>query len=98
MEDYFTSFHKAKAINKIYKLTQKKIGVKQFFFNYEKDVIKTRNIFAHVKEVEIDGKKVLVSTSTGGEENFNEDRCIEIRKDLIKYREILEDIKNQIGA
>lgn len=91
----FTSFHKAKVVNKICKINS--LGVEKFFENYSKDVLKTRNIFAHVKEETRDGKKVLVSTMSGAEEVFNDDRCIEIRKTLIKYKEILESISFQIS-
>lgn len=87
----FTSFHKAKAINKIYKLSPS-LENEKFFYNYENDVLKIRNIFGHVKEE--DGK--LVSTQTGEKEVFNEERCIEIRKNLIKYREQLEKLKRII--
>ena len=89
----FTSFHKAKAINKLYKLKQ--IGVDGFFELYNKDVLSTRNVFAHVKEITVDGVKVLKS-KIGKEEIFDEARCIEIRKNLIKHREILEQIRLQI--
>lgn len=89
----FTSIHKAKTVNKLYQLKQ--IGIKQFFEKYNKEVLSPRNIFAHVKETTIDGEKVLQS-KTGKKEVFNEARCIEIRKSLIKYREILESIRTQL--
>lgn len=84
----FTSFHKAKAINKIYKL-HPELSDDKFFENYNNDVLKTRNIFGHVKEE--DGK--LVSTLTGEEESFDEERCIEIRKSLTDYRNKLDELK-----
>lgn len=89
----YTSTHKARAINKLYK--SKQIGIKQFYESYNKEVLAPRNIFAHVKETTIDGEKVLQS-KTGRQEVFNEARCIEIRKSLIKYREILESIRKQL--
>jgi signal recognition particle GTPase len=89
----FTSIHKACVINKLYK--SKQIGIKQFYKLYDQEVLSPRNIFAHVKETIIDGEKVLQSKN-GKQEVFNEARCIEIRKSLIKYREILEDIKTQL--
>lgn len=91
----FTTFHKAKCINKLYK--EKEIGIKNFFGEYERDIITTRNIFAHVKEiVDEEGKSILVSHSTGKEEIFNEERCVEIRKKLINYRSILNKINNDV--
>lgn len=89
----FTSTHKAIVINKLYK--SKQIGIKQFYESYNKEVLSPRNIFAHVKETTINGEKVLQS-KTGRQEVFNEARCIEIRKSLIKYREILESIRTQL--
>lgn len=89
----FTSTHKASVVNRLHKL--KGIGVPKFFDSYNKDILFPRNIFAHVKEETIGGEKVLQS-KTGKKEVFNEARCIEIRKSLIKYREILEGIRAQL--
>jgi len=91
----FTSFHRAKGINKIYKL--KNIGIEKFFEVYNRDIISTRNLFAHVKESYEGNKKVLISSSTGEKEVFDEKRCIDIRQSLIKYREILEQIKDTVA-
>jgi CheY-like chemotaxis protein len=91
----FTTFHRAKCVNKLYK--EKQVGVNNFFQSYDEDIISTRNIFAHVKEVSNeDGKSVLISHVTGREEVFNEERCIEIRKKLIHYRNILETINSDV--
>lgn len=93
----FTTFHKAKCINKLFK--ERQIGIKNFFNEYEKDIISTRNIFAHVKEItDGEGKSVLISHVTGKKEVFNEDRCIEIRKKLINYRNILEAIDIEVDS
>jgi len=92
----FTSFHKAKGINRLYRLKQ--VGINKFFESYNKDIISTRNLFAHVKESMEDGEKVLISSKTGAKEVFNSERCIEIRQNLRKYRGILEDIKNQVSV
>lgn len=86
----FTSFHKAKVINKICSL--KTMEVEKFFENYNKYVLGTRNNFAHVTESIEGGQKVLISHITGNKEVFNEKRCVEIRKTLIEYRNILEKI------
>jgi len=91
---YFNSLKKAKTITRLYKL--KGIGQKGFAHLYDTKVISTRNLFAHVTETEKEGEKVLVSHLTGKEEVFNEERCIEIRKDLINFREILENINKQL--
>ena len=92
----FTTLGKAKAINKISNL--KHIGIKNYFDQYNSEIISTRNLFAHVKEVFKDGERVLISELTGHKELFNGDRCIEIRKNLIKYRDILENIKSTLES
>jgi hypothetical protein len=91
----FTSFHRAKGINQIYKL--KKIGIDKFFEVYNRDIISTRNLFAHVKESYEGSQKVLISSATGKKEVFDEKRCINIRQSLIKYREVLEKIKDTVA-
>ncbi|WP_044206033.1 response regulator [Flammeovirga sp. OC4] len=90
----FTSFHKAKSINQYLKITGKK--GEQFFNNYNREIISVRNLFAHVTEEAREGQKVLISHFSGQEEEFTEERCIEIRKNLIKYRKKLEQIKLEI--
>lgn len=91
----FTSFHKAKVINKICSL--KPLEVERFFENYNKYILKTRNNFAHVTESIENGEKVLISHITGKKEIFNEERCIEIRKSLIEYRNVLEKISQGLS-
>lgn len=91
----FTTFHRAKCINKLFK--EKQIGVANFFANYNQDIITTRNIFAHVKEViDEEGNCILVSHFTGHKEIFNEERCVDIRKKLIEYRALLEKINEDL--
>ncbi len=96
----FTSFHRAKCINKLYKETSKKgspVGIDKFFESYNRDVISTRNNFAHVKESVENGEKVLISHVTGKKEVFNEQRCIDIRRSLIDYRSALEGINASLS-
>ncbi|XKW96617.1 hypothetical protein R8G64_14485 [Tenacibaculum maritimum] len=95
----FTTFHKAKCINKLYKQTKNSenpIGKEKFFSRYDENVISVRNNFAHVKEEIRGGEKVLISYSTGKEIIFNESECIKIRKSLIEFRKELEEINSKI--
>lgn len=92
----FTSFHRAKSINKLYK--EKNIGIDKFFESYNKEVISIRNNFAHVKQSIENGEKVLISHVTGKKEVFNDKRCVEIRKSLIYYREVLEKISSDLAT
>src|ERR1041384_3551079 len=63
-----------------------KAGV--FVKPYEAEVIGMRNNFAHVIEVVEDGVKKLKSRSS--EEVFSDERCAEIRKNLIKHSDVIE--------
>lgn len=90
----FTSLNKAKTITRLFKL--KNIGIAKFSYSYDAKIISTRNLFAHVIESYENGEKVLISHSTGKKEVFNEERCVEIRKDLIEYRNVLEGINTKL--
>ncbi len=58
----------------------------ELFKSYSKDVIEVRNKFAHAKAEEKEGKLVLVGQY--GKEGFvyDEEACVEIRKNLISHR------------
>lgn len=63
------------------------------FKGFEEDIIKKRNILAHVKEDFIDGKIILKSSFKGYEEfNFSHDDFKVMRSDLIKYTDNIEKI------
>ncbi len=81
----FTSDHKARTINKIEKGFHKK---------YKKEILELRNNLAHVKEE--DGQ--LINTNTEKKETFDDAQCIQIRKDLIKYRKQLEALKQSLST
>lgn len=65
---------------------------KVFFDAYNNDVISVRNHFAHVVEVIEEGIRKLRSKSS--EEVFTDERCIEIRKSLIKHLENIELVRS----
>lgn len=62
----------------------------QFIDSYKKDVIAVRNNFAHVSVIIEDGVKKLKSKT---EEVFTDERCVEIRKTLIKHLDDIEIVK-----
>lgn len=69
----------------------------QIFFNsYKGEVIKVRNDFAHVIEIFEDGRRKLKSKSS--EELFTDERCIEIRKTLIRHIDNIQLIKSVLFA
>ena len=70
------------------------LKIDKFLDPYKKEVIKVRNNFAHVIEVVEEGVKKLKSRSS--EEIFSDERCIEIRKNIIKHGHTIEIIKAAI--
>lgn len=70
------------------------ISKEDFVDQYLNDVIQVRNDLAHANEVEKDGIKVL-KTITGNKQ-FDENTCVEIRKNLKKHQEYLTSIQAAI--
>ena len=80
----------------INKIKSKKCN--QIDFNnedYRKDVIAKRNVLAHQKEDEDSSGKFL-SYPNGDRLEFTEEHCIKIRKDIKKYKKLLDDIEKSI--
>ena len=63
--------------------------------DYRKDVIAKRNVLAHQKEDEDSFGKFLLYPN-GDRLEFTEEHCIKIRKDIKKYKILLEDIEKAI--
>lgn len=58
---------------------------------YDNEIIKKRNILAHVKEDTVAGKKVLISSFKGYEKfSFSHEDFKIIRKNLIEHKENIE--------
>jgi hypothetical protein len=71
------------------------------FKQYFDEIIKKRNILAHVKEDTIDGKKVLKSSFKGYEEfSFSHEDFKEIRQHLIEHKDnisqMIKSIQNRL--
>lgn len=71
------------------------------FKQYFDEIIKKRNILAHVKEDTIDGKKVLKSSFKGYEEfSFSHEDFKQIRRHLIEHKEninlMIKTIQNNL--
>ena len=60
---------------------------------YQDEVIEVRNIFAHVKAEEEKGKIILKGKNNV---EFDETKCREIRKNIIKHKTNLEKLKSKI--
>jgi len=96
---YFDSNKKSNSINSLLRIENSSDlkNIKKCNKNYIKEIIEPRNNLAHVKEEIEDGKKILVSIKTGNKFIFNENKCIEIRKNLIKHRSNLENLLKHIN-
>lgn len=70
---------------------------KETFFNlYNKDIINYRNALAHVKtEISIEDKDVAVEIN-GETVIFNQELCNNLRRNLLNYKNILDDINEYV--
>ncbi|MDX3960470.1 MULTISPECIES: response regulator [Aliarcobacter] len=90
---FYDSFKKSRTVNKIKSKKCNEIDFKHE--DYRKDVIAKRNVLAHQKEEEdSDGKFLLYPN--GNRLEFTEEHCIQIRKDIKKYKNLLEQISNKL--
>jgi CheY-like chemotaxis protein len=92
-DDYlFSSKYKIKALSKILE----KSKIPDFTAEYEKEIIKTRNEFAHavLKKDEETGREYFQHGKSGTP--FDEERCKTIRKDINKHKRNLENLRSKI--
>lgn len=91
------------AVNKLYKIIKEKDKVKVdaskfgIFKKYEDEIIKIRNVLAHVHEDFVDGKTVLKSKIRGYDEfTFSHKEFENIRKSLISHTENIKNLNSEI--
>jgi len=96
-ERIFDANKKARTIGRLIELkkldrTDPFIG---FYDNYKTDVLDTRNDLAHAKSDVIDGIEYLIVSRKDGDhsEKFDQESCIQIRKNLRKHSDILKAIR-----
>lgn len=92
----FDADKKSRTVNKILEIL--KVEDKQFsdfYKNYKTDVLDTRNDLAHAKSDIIDGIEYLIITRKDGEHpiKFNQEHCVQIRRNLRKHSELLKSIR-----
>jgi DNA-binding NarL/FixJ family response regulator len=97
----FDADKKAMSIGKLLELKgliQENHAYENFYNNYKTEVIDKRNDLAHAKSDIIDGVEYLILSRKDGEhpERFNQEMCVEIRKNLRKHSDILRSIFEQI--
>ena len=90
---FYDSFKKSRTVNKIKSKKCNHIDFKHE--DYRRDVIAKRNVLAHQKEDEDTSGKFLLYPN-GSRLEFTEEHCIQIRKDIKRYKNILEQIANKL--
>ena len=92
-EQNFDSYTTARALNHI--IEKKKLGIEKFLFSYNTEIIQNRNDLAHCKaELKDNGKEVL--STKHGEKEFTTEDINEIRKNIIKYHNMFDDIAKNL--
>lgn len=99
-ERIFDADKKARTIGKliILKNLDKTEPFIDFYKNYKKDVLDTRNDLAHAKSDIIDDIEYLIVSRKDGEhpEKFDQENCIQIRRNLRKHSDVLKSIREII--
>ena len=91
---FYDTFKKSRTIFKIKK--DKCNNIDFVHEDYKKDIIEKRNVLAHQEEKpRNDGVKIL-KYPNGNDLEFTEKHCIQIRKDVKKYKKLLEEIEKAI--
>lgn len=85
----FDSSKKAHTINEI--LRKVTISKKFVFKDYDENIIKVRNDLAHSRSIMKKGQEIL-ATKKKGEKSFTESDLIIIRKNIVKYHELFEEL------
>ena len=67
-----------------------------FFERYNTDIIKYRNALAHVKNSPSDESKIIIGEVDGKTVIFDQNLCETLRKKLLCYEYVLEDMYNYI--
>ncbi|MEV9476954.1 hypothetical protein [Aliarcobacter butzleri] len=99
--DKIESSDKYQTINKLFNELKLKVKLEESYFNlfkkYDEEIIKIRNVLAHVHEETIDGKTTLKSKIKGYDEFiFSHDEFEKIRKSLILHLQNIENIDKEI--
>ena len=101
--DFQSYFPKIDAVKKweifrdLLKPLKAKVEIKNFLDSnktYQTQVIDIRNKFAHAKAIEDNGTLKLKGQIEGGDFEFTEDSCVEIRRNLINHKRNIETLKN----
>lgn len=97
----FDADKKSRSVNKILEILHVEgEQYANFYKNYKEDVLDTRNDLAHAKSDSIDGIEYLIVSRKDGEHpvKFNQEHCVQIRKNLRKHSDTLKLIHEMIIA
>ncbi len=98
-ERLFDSDKKARSLNRLIEMLEiEDAELQNFYSNYKKDVLDVRNDLAHAKSDVIDGVEYLILSRKEGDQHVKLDQteCIDIRKNLIKYSDILQKVRQSV--
>ena len=94
-EQNFDSYTTARALNHI--IEKQKLGIDKFLSNYNTEIIGNRNELAHCKAIQKDDGSEMLATKNG-EKEFTPAMINDIRKNIIKYHKMFEDIAQKIKS
>lgn len=92
-EQNFDSYTTARALNRIIK--KKNLDIDRFLSNYNAEIIQNRNELAHCKTIKKENGSEVLFTKRG-EKEFTEEDINNIRKNIIAYHKIFEQISKKI--
>jgi hypothetical protein len=95
----FDADKKSRTVNKILEILKVEDNqFNDFYQNYKTDVLDTRNDLAHAKSDTIDGIEYLIISRKDGEHpiKFNQEHCVQIRRNLRKHSDLLKSIREII--
>jgi CheY-like chemotaxis protein len=94
----FETSRKARSVNTIIKKQQFVYKTnKNFYEDYFSEVISIRNDLAHSRSEHKNGKDVLITKKQGAAIVFDKEKFKEIRQNILKYIEILENLKTNLS-
>lgn len=94
---FYDSYKKSRTVFKLKRLKENCKDIPFVHDDYYKDVIKKRNVLAHEEEKTRDDGTKYLNYPNGNPLDFTEEHCIQIRKDIKKYKKLLEDIEEEFN-
>lgn len=88
----FSSSQRANAIEEIIAI----IGCENFIVDFKNEIIKVRNDFAHAVLVKDEKTGREYFKDKNNDVCFNEEKCVEIRKNILKHKGNLDELKRKL--